>query len=193
MKKEGLTNSKFASILGIQRSNITHIVDGRNKPSFNFIEKFMAKFPHVNIEWLLTGTGEMYKQSEVTVKQNEATVKKNEDVPPTLFSETDNQSAQISEQMKNVNMQIVNETKQITDQNLEPEKMPEKETVQSIKVNNEITQSGNKSQNQEQSETSSNIPKSNTHGTNTIEIEEREIDCVLIFHSDRTFKYYKPV
>ncbi|TCN64508.1 helix-turn-helix domain-containing protein [Acetobacteroides hydrogenigenes] len=59
---EQLTPAKFADIIGVQRSSISHIVSGRNKPSFDFIAKVLQRFPRVNPDWLILGKGEMYKQ-----------------------------------------------------------------------------------------------------------------------------------
>jgi transcriptional regulator with XRE-family HTH domain len=59
---EQLTPAKFADLIGVQRSSISHIISGRNKPSFDFIAKVLSKFPRVNSEWLILGKGEMYKQ-----------------------------------------------------------------------------------------------------------------------------------
>ncbi len=58
---ENLTPTKFADIIGVQRSAISHILSGRNKPSFDLIQKILTKFPRVNAEWLIVGKGEMYK------------------------------------------------------------------------------------------------------------------------------------
>ncbi|HUX55321.1 MAG TPA: helix-turn-helix transcriptional regulator [Williamwhitmania sp.] len=58
-----LTATKFAEIIGVQKSSISHILSGRNKPSFDFIEKILQKFPEINPEWLITGKGGMYRQS----------------------------------------------------------------------------------------------------------------------------------
>lgn len=58
---ENLTPTKFADIIGVQRSAISHILSGRNKPSFDLIQRILTKFPRVNAEWLIVGKGEMYK------------------------------------------------------------------------------------------------------------------------------------
>ena len=62
LQAEQLTPAKFADIIGVQRSSISHIISGRNKPSFDFIQKLLAKYPRLNSEWLILGKGEMYKQ-----------------------------------------------------------------------------------------------------------------------------------
>lgn len=49
------TPASFADILGVQRSSISHVLNGRNKPSMDFIVKILEHFPRVNAGWLLTG------------------------------------------------------------------------------------------------------------------------------------------
>jgi transcriptional regulator with XRE-family HTH domain len=61
---KNLTASQFGDLLGVQRSNISHILSGRNKPSLDFILKITEHFPSISIEWLINGTGEMFKQDE---------------------------------------------------------------------------------------------------------------------------------
>lgn len=63
---EQINPSKLADILGIQRSGMSHILSGRNKPGFEFIQKLILKFPHLNAEWLITGKGEIYKDNRAT-------------------------------------------------------------------------------------------------------------------------------
>jgi len=56
-----LTASLFADRIGVQRSSISHILSGRNKPSLDFILKITAEFPEVDIYWLLNGKGSFPK------------------------------------------------------------------------------------------------------------------------------------
>ena len=60
---EGLTPSLLADELGVQRSGISHILSGRNYPSFDFLQKLLARFPKLNAEWFILGEGSMYKSS----------------------------------------------------------------------------------------------------------------------------------
>jgi transcriptional regulator with XRE-family HTH domain len=55
LKLHNLSPSAFADQLGVQRSNVSHVLSGRNKPSLDFLEKIVLKFPRVNAHWLLTG------------------------------------------------------------------------------------------------------------------------------------------
>lgn len=61
---KNLSSSQFADLIGVQRSNISHILSGRNKPSLDFILKISEHFPSVSVEWLLKGKGEMFNLEE---------------------------------------------------------------------------------------------------------------------------------
>ncbi len=63
MKAEGIGSGALADRIGVQRSGLSHILSGRNKPSYDFILKFLEAFPNVNAEWFITGRGKMYKES----------------------------------------------------------------------------------------------------------------------------------
>ena len=58
---ENLSPARFAEKLGIQRSGVSHLLSGRNKPSFEFLHRMMKEFPEVNYEWLVLGKGRPYK------------------------------------------------------------------------------------------------------------------------------------
>ena len=53
MKDKNLTPSQFADEIGIQRSGISHLISGRNKPSLEFIMKVLKRYPDVKAEYLL--------------------------------------------------------------------------------------------------------------------------------------------
>ena len=59
MEYKGITPSELADTIGVQRSNVTHVLKGRNKPSFQFIEKMLQIYPDLNAKWLLLGEGNM--------------------------------------------------------------------------------------------------------------------------------------
>jgi hypothetical protein len=61
MKHEGINSTKLAEMLGIQASGISHIMSGRNKPSYDFIVKLLNRFPQINPDWLLIDKGPMYR------------------------------------------------------------------------------------------------------------------------------------
>ena len=54
-KNHQLTAASFATKIGVQRSAISHILSGRNKPSLEFLMKIHDSFDEVNLEWLILG------------------------------------------------------------------------------------------------------------------------------------------
>jgi transcriptional regulator with XRE-family HTH domain len=51
--EKGYTPSYFADAIGVQRSSISHILSGRNKPSLDIIQKILKVFPDIDRDWLL--------------------------------------------------------------------------------------------------------------------------------------------
>lgn len=64
MNIENMSSAIFADTIGVQRSSISHIISGRNKPSLDFIQKLLSAFPKYRAEWLIMGTGSIYKQQQ---------------------------------------------------------------------------------------------------------------------------------
>lgn len=62
MEREGLTPSKFAETIGIQRSAMSHIISGRNNPSLDVLLKILEQFTYVDSDWLLFGKGNMMRE-----------------------------------------------------------------------------------------------------------------------------------
>lgn len=56
---KGVSAGELADMLDVQRSNISHILNGRNKPGAVFLERFLLSFPEIDARWLLTGKGNM--------------------------------------------------------------------------------------------------------------------------------------
>ena len=64
----GESASSFAEKVGVQRSSISHILSGRNKPSLEFILKILSTFPEVELYWLLNGKGQFPGSSKFEQK-----------------------------------------------------------------------------------------------------------------------------
>lgn len=75
MDSHKLNAGSFADRIGVQRSNVSHVLSGRNKPSFDFIEKLLLAFPRVSAEWLFTG-----KQTSSDLESSGFTEIKNKEV-----------------------------------------------------------------------------------------------------------------
>jgi transcriptional regulator with XRE-family HTH domain len=65
----GLNASAFADKIGVQRSSLSHLLSGRNKPSLDFILKILDVFPDVDLYWILNGKGSFPKNDEALQKQ----------------------------------------------------------------------------------------------------------------------------
>ena len=64
MEAKGVKSSVFADTIGVNRSTISHILSGRNKPSIDFLEKLLYVYPELNANWLITGIGYMKIKKE---------------------------------------------------------------------------------------------------------------------------------
>jgi len=63
MKVNQHNTSSLAELLGVQRSSLSHILNGRNNPSLDFIDKLLRNFPNVDANWLITGVDPSEKKS----------------------------------------------------------------------------------------------------------------------------------
>ena len=61
---ENITQSQFAERIGVAKASVSHILAGRNRPGFDFIESMANCYPSLNLEWLITGKGKMFKGQE---------------------------------------------------------------------------------------------------------------------------------
>ncbi|MEN9919071.1 MAG: hypothetical protein RL662_1507 [Bacteroidota bacterium] len=64
MDEENMTPTRFADSLNIGRAVISHILNGRNNPSLDIVTRILTQMPHISPEWLLSGTGAMYKNDQ---------------------------------------------------------------------------------------------------------------------------------
>lgn len=53
----GLSSAAFAQSIDVNRSSISHLLSGRNKPSLDVIVKILETYPEVDLYWLLNGKG----------------------------------------------------------------------------------------------------------------------------------------
>lgn len=104
MQLEQLSPAKFADILGIQRSGLSHILSGRNKPGYEFISKLLLKFPTVSAEWVITGKGKMYKQELVQEQPIDRKMENSRD----LFSSQIVEPPKVENQLRENSIKIEN-------------------------------------------------------------------------------------
>lgn len=84
----GLNASAFADKIGVQRSSMSHLLSGRNKPSLDFVMKILEVFPDVDLYWILIGRGSFPKNDEVLISETKIPSPiSNENLAQDLFSE----------------------------------------------------------------------------------------------------------
>ena len=55
LRSKNLTATKFAELMKIQPSNVSHLLSGRNKPSIDFLIKLKEVFPEYSFDWIIMG------------------------------------------------------------------------------------------------------------------------------------------
>lgn len=134
MDYKSISSSELADTIGVQRSNVTHVLHGRNKPSFQFIAKLLETYPEMNAKWLIMGTGNMLEHGQIDQQQ--------------LFPEDVKQEIPKQPEAKTTNKATEVTTPQIPIQHIEPE--------------------------------------------NSLAPKAKEIERIVVFYTDQTFKEYGP-
>lgn len=134
----GLNASSFADKIGVQRSSMSHLLSGRNKPSLDFVMKILDVFPEVDLYWILVGKGNFPKSENETVSHFQNI---NSDSP--------------SSSNENYSQEDL-----FTPINNEENKSPNKSLIETKKSN--------------------------------LSFEEEEIEKIVIFYKNGTFKAYVP-
>lgn len=86
LEYSGFTASEFADEIDVQRSSISHIISGRNKPSLEFIVKIKNRFPEINWDWIILGQGEMLQNNSALSTSESKINLEEENSSPDLFT-----------------------------------------------------------------------------------------------------------
>ncbi len=108
------SSSEFADEIDVQRSSISHITSGRNKPSLEVIIKIKRRFPEILWDWLITGDGEMLAAEPLEKIENSE--EKIQEIRPTALpdlydiinNEIEKESVEKAELTKNSNSRETN-------------------------------------------------------------------------------------
>ncbi|ESU24947.1 XRE family transcriptional regulator [Flavobacterium enshiense DK69] len=148
----GLSASGFADKIGVQRSSLSHLLSGRNKPSLDFIMKIIQEFPEVDLYWILNGKGNFpksdFSEESVLIEKPAA--------PASLFSD------------------IGTEKKSETKNEIQPDLFSTEPSVEKNRI----------------------FENQKDFFSNTRNFEEvqnnQEIDRIVVFYKNGTFKSYSP-
>ncbi len=162
LTKENISPAEFADKIGVQRSSVSHVLNGRNYPSASFIQKMLMVYPQLNPRWLLLGDGEM---TMTTVQSIPA---------PSLFDFSSSKEVEIKPaapiSVEDMNDLATAPDSSIGKQNVS-QKQPDKPSIEVV-----------------ESQVKETIEKSAV----TTEVREREIDKIIILYKDKTFTSYSP-
>ncbi|MDH6353951.1 transcriptional regulator with XRE-family HTH domain [Dysgonomonas sp. PH5-45] len=140
METEELTPARFADNLSIGRAVISHILNGRNKPSLDVITRILKKMPQINSTWLLMGEGAMYLNGGEDNEQPEDAKNQNGGLPD-LFSQNlpsenqkyrDNLHAESKNDKENILNSAINNDKQTLNERIIYKEAPVKKIKQII-------------------------------------------------------------
>jgi transcriptional regulator with XRE-family HTH domain len=112
-----LTASSFADKISVQRSSMSHLLSGRNKPSLDFVLKVTEEFPDVELEWFLNGKGSFPKEDFVptpTIIQPEKKIES--EIKEDLFS---NNEEEIIEKFEEKKVQQISNSEIQTDNDID--------------------------------------------------------------------------
>ncbi|PTT74461.1 MULTISPECIES: helix-turn-helix transcriptional regulator [unclassified Chryseobacterium] len=166
-----LSSSEFADEIEVQRSSISHITSGRNKPSLEFIIKIKSRFPEILWDWLITGEGEMLKSelpnSDIPELEEESY---EEEKPrtaslPDLFTMVNNDESFGSEETEIEPPKMDRQESFISDQNKAHEKISDSQRLE--KSNDEII-------------------------AQAIENQQNKIKRIVIFYENGKFESFEP-
>lgn len=180
MQAKNLTPAEFADIIDVQRSGISHLLSGRNNPSLGFVEKVLLRFPEINPDWLILGKGAMHRSDivkELTPRELSASGPNTKAM--NLFDSQPLEEEKLAEEYtesfdiiesddlftNNSNDSIVEKTKEEKVEEEKIEKVEEKKSVMSDQKNENIE----------------------LHQS-----DDKKIERIIFFYSDRSFKEFKP-
>lgn len=70
-KNKQLNQKEFSEIVKIARSTLSEVENGKNRPSTDLIVGIANSFKDINIDWVLTGNGEMLKKPMFALQKQE--------------------------------------------------------------------------------------------------------------------------
>lgn len=109
-----ISNSHFAETIGVQKSSISHLTAGRNKPSLEFIQKIKRAYPLLSLEWLVLGSGNPFIHRDSTKENSIDLVKKTDkDSSPTLFSRENTEPKELRKENTALSAPVKKEIKKI--------------------------------------------------------------------------------
>jgi len=97
MESYGMNASQLAETIGIQRSTLSHILSGRNKPSLDVVQRILMSFPEIQAAWLLNGDGDSGYKGNLNIGDKS---KQRKDAEIDLFSGQETETIRVVDSLK---------------------------------------------------------------------------------------------
>ena len=134
--------SEFADEIEVQRSSISHITSGRNKPSLDFLMKIKCRFPELEWEWLIEGEGEMLKKTDIQLEDKVIPEKSKPTSLPDLFSLINDEAFGITESEDRIAIEVQQDSN-ISAPTIEKEKISDSQRLEVTKSPTSVEKSDN--------------------------------------------------
>jgi len=85
LSRKNISPSIFADEIGVQRSSISHILAGRNKPSLDIVQKIVKRFPELGLNWILDDAELPEDNADISTYKS---LPKPIDIPKKIIKET---------------------------------------------------------------------------------------------------------
>ncbi|MEI6274656.1 MAG: helix-turn-helix transcriptional regulator [Prolixibacteraceae bacterium] len=188
LESEKISPAEFADKIGVQRSSMSHILNGRNFPSAAFIQKMLQAYPLVNPRWLMIGEGTMNIGSPASKEDSDRPI-----LPPIGHANAEDNQDQgiLSENEKPNDIGSLFATRHhvgILDvENIVPDVLSPANTDNKTLSQSELPDAEN----------SGEIAKAKKSTINTStfpaeNLDDKEIEKVIFFYKDKTFSVYRP-
>jgi len=187
LASEGLSPAEFADKIGVQRSSMSHILNGRNQPSASFLQKMFQIYPLLNPRWLMIGDGAMNLVLPEYSKYPDTYIASSSLQQPATGNNPVLGETTGSHKEKGLFSDLGSDIEVISNAQTTPVGSTVKRE-QPKPVYQYVTAPSNGSEEIPKGEESSNL----TIPSPVVQTEERDIEQILFFYKDKTFRIYRP-
>lgn len=187
LKSKNITSSQLAEKIGIQPSGMSHILNGRNNPSLDFVKKVLVAYPEISPDWMLFGNGEMLRSAET------AKIPENKEVNVSLDSQLSENKQVVSQQAELFMQNSMNIPDIPPEQSLSQMFFSDSDTAENETVANsskaQLSEIEHVKKKYEPAEISINESAPHSESKNAV-LVEKKVERFLVLFSDHTFTEY---
>ena len=200
LKAKNISSAQLADDLGVQRSGISHILNGRNKPSLEFVQKLIKLYPDISMQWILFGEGQMMNpypgQSDESMVTNEPMPVLDEKPKPRMMelfaADDEDENIQPIPERELPHENTFKPAEIQADELAETESVSEPGKVETEGISHPVKKEAEPEPKTEQPKPAVVAqPLENKKPEQPVKAV-RKINKILVFYSDRTFVEYRP-